>query len=150
MTASVVHQDPAHRTSSNREELRSLRPLSAPLVHELQVRFVNEIGGREGVIRALSRKLSVSDFPELRVDAGQKAVGGIRCTSLQRKEILGDLLSICAILSRPISRSHTDRGLPVPVQAPPPDVPIIGSPIAATQEHVARHRVLLRMARPSR
>lgn len=46
----MVDQDPPHRLTRYGEEVRAVLPLAAGLIHEAQVRLVDQLGRLEGVL----------------------------------------------------------------------------------------------------
>jgi hypothetical protein len=91
VTARVVHQDPSHDARGDGEELPSFRPVCTPLVDKLEVRFVDEIGRRERVVRALSRELSVGNRVQFGVHTRQKLIGSAWRSRSQGEERVGNL-----------------------------------------------------------
>jgi hypothetical protein len=73
----MVHQDAAHRTGHNREEVRSVGELDFRMAEKLQVRLVHQGGGLQSVVRAFLAKLRFGNpMQGLVDDAHQFALRG--------------------------------------------------------------------------
>ena len=74
MASRVVDKNAAHHACGHGEEVRAVGPLRARLIHELEIRLVDEGGRAERVASALSSKMAVRDMSELVVDAREKLI----------------------------------------------------------------------------
>lgn len=75
--ASVVDEDQAHKAGGEGEEVLTVLEIGFALGQELEVEFVDERGGLEGVAGAFGAKVRFGDAPELGVDGGQDLLEGL-------------------------------------------------------------------------
>jgi hypothetical protein len=60
MSAGVVDQDAAHYAGGHTDEVSPIFPIGAVDLAQAQVRFMDESGGLEGVVRAFLAEISGS------------------------------------------------------------------------------------------
>ena len=58
MLPGVIHQNLAHQVGGDGEELRAIPALYLRLVHQTQIRLVNQRGWLEGVVAPLAAEIS--------------------------------------------------------------------------------------------
>jgi hypothetical protein len=88
--AGVVDENLAHDVGGEADELGAAAPVDV-LAGLTEVGFVDERGGLEGVVGALTTRVGLSEAMELGVDKGKQAVGGSGFAGVHRIEELGDL-----------------------------------------------------------
>ena len=62
--ARVIHQDVAHQPGGHAEELCPALPIHLRMIHQLEIGFVDQRGGLQGMAGALLAHVAVGDAPQ--------------------------------------------------------------------------------------
>jgi len=90
-TPRIVQENPAHQPRGDREKVRAVAPVDAPLIDELHIRLVDERGGLKHVIAPLAREMPRRDDAQLVVDERHQPVERLAVASLPLLQQLGNL-----------------------------------------------------------
>ena len=86
----VVNENAAHHPGRDGKEVRTVLPLYAVLVDELQIGLVGEGGGLQGVIGTLGLELGSGEAPQLPVDERDELVESLAAPTRRGAEELSD------------------------------------------------------------
>jgi hypothetical protein len=86
----TVDQDATHGLGRDREEVRSVIPLDAGLVNELEKCLVNQGVSVERMVNPLSAELSMGHAPETFVDRLEEALAGQEIPGPPGEELVRD------------------------------------------------------------
>jgi hypothetical protein len=70
----VIDKDAAHQVRGNGEEVRAVLPTHILLIHETEIRLVNQVRRLKGVARALTAHVAGSLAAQFPIDHGNQAV----------------------------------------------------------------------------
>jgi hypothetical protein len=90
----VIHQDAAHDPSRHGEEVGTVLPRHVLGIHQPEVRLVDEHGGLEAVVRALSCHAALRDLVKLVVDDWNQSLEGALVASPPLEKEPGDFRGI--------------------------------------------------------
>jgi len=72
----MVDKNTAHHLGADGEEVSATVPIDPRLVHQLQIRFMNQRRRLKGVIRSLARKISLGQLAKLIVHQRHQTIRG--------------------------------------------------------------------------
>lgn len=83
MRSGIVGEDAAHKLSGHGEELRAALPIRIALTNQLQIGFMDESGGLQGVVGAFAAHARPREAFQFAVDQWSEAVSGFGVTLFQ-------------------------------------------------------------------
>ena len=76
LVASIIEQNPAHYLRRDAEEMGAILPLDLSLIDQTQVRFVDQRGRLQGMIRVLPPHVAVRQAMQFALNEGQEPFEG--------------------------------------------------------------------------
>jgi hypothetical protein len=89
--ASVIQQDAAHRLCGNSEEMRPILPFHVMLSDEVEVSFVYQRGGLEGMIGPFPAQAGRCQVAEFGIDQRDQLIRSVRIAQAELGKKLGDI-----------------------------------------------------------
>jgi hypothetical protein len=100
LLARVAHQDAAYQGRRHGEELRPVLPTDALVLRQAHVDLVDDLGGLQGVSRALALEAALSEPPEVVVDQRHQTLESVEAPGAPFEEQPGDVFRGRGTVSR--------------------------------------------------